>query len=142
MRALNLPICLIVLNNDGYASIRSTQRNYFKSRYVGTGPEAGLRLPDLEKVANTYDIAFMRIASVADLKPLLHQALGRPRPILIDVQLTPNEALAPKVSALPQPDGSMLSMPLEDMSPLLPLEVMQAEMLVDLSEQSFIARRA
>lgn len=36
LHAFNLPICLIVMNNGGYASIRSTQRNYFKARY-GTG---------------------------------------------------------------------------------------------------------
>jgi len=41
---------------------------------------------------------------------------------------------------LPQPDGSMLSMPLEDMSPLLPLAQLQAEMLVPLSEASLKAR--
>jgi len=50
------------------------------------------------------------------------------------------EMLAPKVAALPQPDGSMLSMPLEDMSPLLPLEQLQAEMQRPLSSQSLAAR--
>lgn len=34
--------------------------------------------------------------------------------------LTPEETLRPKVAALPQADGGMLSMPLEDLSPLLP----------------------
>jgi acetolactate synthase-1/2/3 large subunit len=60
---------------------------------------------------------------------------------LLDVRLIPNEALAPKVAALPQPDGSMLSMPLEDMSPLLPLEVLRTEMIAGLSEQSLAARK-
>jgi acetolactate synthase-1/2/3 large subunit len=56
------------------------------------------------------------------------------------MQLTPNETLAPKVAALPQPDGSMLSMPLEDMSPLLSLEQLQSEMLIPLSDASLKAR--
>jgi acetolactate synthase-1/2/3 large subunit len=46
--------------------------------------------------------------------------------------LEENEVLAPKVSALPQSDGSMLSMPLEDMSPLLPRDVLSQEMLIPL----------
>jgi len=46
--------------------------------------------------------------------------------------LTPDETLSPKVAALPQADGTMLSMPLEDMSPLLPLEQLKVEMLVPL----------
>lgn len=140
MRAFDLPICLLIMNNNGYASIRNTQRNYFKGRFVGTGPEAGLRLPDLEKVAATYDLPFLRISDAAELKVLLKQAMSQPRPLLVDVRLTPDEVLAPKVSALPQPDGAMLSMPLEDMSPLLSLETLKAEMLVPLSAQSLKAR--
>lgn len=141
LRAFNLPICLIVMNNNGYASIRNTQRNYFNSRFVGTGPEAGLLLPDLEKVAATYDLPFLRISDAAELKHKLQLALSMPRPLLVDVQLISDEALAPKVSALPQPDGSMRSMPLEDMTPLLPLETLQAEMIIPVSDLSRAARR-
>lgn len=140
LRAFDLPICLIVMNNDGYASIRNTQRNYFKGRYVGTGPEAGLLLPDLEKVAATYDLPFLHISDASELKDKLRQALGQARPLLVDVRLISDEALTPKVSALPQPDGSMISMPLEDMNPLLPLDTLQAEMIVELSELSLAAR--
>ena len=51
-----------------------------------------------------------------------------------------NETLTPKVSAILQPDGSILSMPLEDMSPLLPIEVLEKEMIIELSEASIKAR--
>lgn len=136
MRAFNLPICLLIMNNDGYASIRNTMRNYFNGRYVGTGPEAGLWLPDLEDIARTYDLPFIRISEAADLDKKLAEAMAAPRPIIVDMRLVANETLAPKVAALPQPDGSMLSMPLEDMSPLLPLERLKAEMLVPLTEAS------
>lgn len=141
LRAANLPICLIVMNNQGYASIRNTQRNYFKGRFVGTGPEAGLLLPDLEKVAATYGLPFLRITDASELKSKLHEALSQPRPLLVDIRLIPDEALAPKVSALPQPDGSMKSMPLEDMTPLLPLDTLKAEMMVELSGLSLDARK-
>lgn len=142
LRAFNLPICLVIMNNGGYASIRNTQRNYFQSRFVGTGPEAGLMLPDLEKVAATYDLPFMRITDAAELDAKLRQALATPGPLLVDVHLVTNEALAPKVSALPQPDGSMRSMPLEDMTPLLPLDTLRAEMVVNLTDLSLAARKA
>lgn len=132
LRAFNLPICLVIMNNGGYCSIRNTQRNYFEGRYVGTGPEAGLLLPDLEKVAQTYGLTFMRIKDALELDSALVNALVLPRPCIVDVQLVENESLYPKVSAMPQADGNMLSMPLEDMSPLLPLEVLEKEMLIDL----------
>lgn len=139
LAAQRLPISLIVMNNGGYASIRNTQRNYFAGRYIGTGPEAGLMLPDLERIAATYGLPFVRISDAADLGKL-QEILATPGPRLIDLQLTPSETLYPKVAALPQADGSMLSMPLEDMSPLLPLEQLQAEMQIPLSQASLAAR--
>lgn len=141
LAAQRLPICLIVMNNDGYASIRNTQRNYFAARHIGTGPEAGLLLPDLEKIAATYDLPFQRITDASELAPILNEVTAHPRAMIVDVHLTPNETLSPKCAALPQPDGSMLSMPLEDMSPLLPLEQLQAEMLIPLLPQSHSARQ-
>ena len=140
LAAQRLPITLIIMNNGGYASIRNTQRNYFAGRYIGTGPEAGLLLPDLEQIAVTYGLPFLRISDAADLGKL-QEVLATPGPRLIDLQLTPSEILYPKVAALPQADGSMLSMPLEDMSPLLPLEQLQTEMQIPLLPQSQAARQ-
>ena len=124
------------MNNDGYASIRSTQKNYFNERYVGTGPESGLFLPDLEKLASTYGIAFVRIMDASELDTKLSAVIQSTYPVIVDVQLTKNETLTPKVSALPQSDGSIISMPLEDMSPLLSLSQLKKEMLVELLEIS------
>ena len=61
---------------------------------------------------------------------------------MFDVLLTRNEMLAPKCSAMPQPDGSILSMPLEDMSPLLPMDVMTERMGQDIDGLSQKARES
>jgi acetolactate synthase-1/2/3 large subunit len=142
LAAQKLPLTLFVMNNGGYASIRNTQRNYFAGRFIGTGPESGLLLPDLAKVADTYGFAYRRIEDAASLDAGLFEALATPGPKLIDVRLIADETLAPKVAALPQADGSMLSMPLEDMSPLLPLGELEHEMLTPLSPNSALARQA
>lgn len=136
-----LPITLVILNNGGYASIRNTQRNYFSGRFIGTGPEAGLQFPDLDKLASSYGLPYLRITDASELDELLENTLSTPGPRIVDVQLSPNETLAPKAAALPQADGSMLSMPLEDMSPLLSLQQLQAEMLIPLEPASFAAVR-
>jgi len=140
LHAFELPIKLVVMNNGGYASIRTTQRNYFEGRYVGTGPEAGLFLPDLEALSSCYHLGYFKVEDEASLKQAIAGAEAQSGPVIIDVHLCSDEALSPKVAALPQQDGSMLSMPLEDMSPLLPLEQLQQEMLVDLLPASSQAR--
>jgi acetolactate synthase-1/2/3 large subunit len=136
LKALNLPVTLFIINNAGYASIRNTQRNYFEGRYVATGPEAGLLIPDLVAVAGAIGLPAMRIADAAELEAGLAAALAHEGPILCDIHVTPNEALWPKAAAVPQADGTLLSMPLEDMTPLLPREELRAQMLVGLAEES------
>ena len=128
LKQLALPIVLIVMNNGGYASIRNTQRNYFSSRFIGTGPEANLSLPDIIALGASIGIPGMRVSSAEDLEAVLTRAVAEAGPFICDVILSSSETLAPKVAAVPQADGSMLSMPLEDMSPLLPLEVLEREM--------------
>lgn len=140
LRAFNLPIRLIILNNRGYASIRNTMRNYFSGRYIGTGPEAGLWLPNLEELARTYVLGYRQVSTVAELHALADIIAGD-GPMIIDVKLKTDEALSPKVAALSQPDGSIVSMPMEDMSPLLPLDVLRSEMLVPLTEASLRCKR-
>lgn len=139
LKTLNLPIAIIVMDNQGYASIRNTQRNYFSSRYIGSEQGSSLEIPDLTAIARTFGIESFRGDCLSDLTDFV-LGLEFSTPKLLDFRLVSDEALSPKVSALPQPDGSILSMPLEDMSPLLPFDVMQKEMLIPLLPQSKAAR--
>jgi acetolactate synthase-1/2/3 large subunit len=66
----------------------------------------------------------------------LNAALFSERMSIVEVVLEETEILAPKVSAHPQPDGSIISMPLEDMSPLLPRAILRQEMLIPLHPAS------
>lgn len=142
LKQLNLPIVLVVMNNHGYASIRNTQRNYFDSRFIGTGPESNLGMPDHVALAGSLGIPAMRIERAENLAAGLARAMAERGPFLCDVSLSSNETLAPKVAAVPQPDGSMISMPLEDMTPLLPLDVLRNELGVEPDPRSVRARSA
>lgn len=136
LKSLNLPIRMFIMNNNGYASIRNTQRNYFDERYVATGQEAGLLIPDLVKLAEAIGLDAVRIDDASELDEKIQYVLNHPGPILCDVTIIKDEALWPKVSAMPQANGSMISMPLEDMTPLLSLEQLKQEMLVSLADIS------
>lgn len=141
LKALNLPIHMFVMNNSGYASIRNTQRNYFDGRYVATGESSGLHMPDIIAVAKAIGLDTLIIDDASQLDEKIKLALNHPGPLICDVRLINDEALWPKVAAIPQADGSMISMPLEDMSPLLPLEELQQQMLGDISLASEQARK-
>ena len=140
--ANNIPVRLFVYNNGGYASIRNTQRTYFQGRFVGTGPEAGLKFPDIAKLAEVHGIPAITVTDASELREAVRMMMAHQSgPMLCNVMLNTHEVLQPKSSAMPQADGSMLSMPLEDMTPLLSLEELRAAMLVPLDEVSIKVRQ-
>ncbi|MGU3537381.1 thiamine pyrophosphate-binding protein [Methylobacterium sp. A54F] len=136
LRAHRAPVKLFVINNDGYASIRNTQRNYFDGRFLGTGPESGLYMPSFKRLAEAMELPALSASTREDLRPAIAAALAHEGPVVCEIHTARDEALLPKAMAVPQPDGSMLSMPLEDMTPLLPRAVLRREMLVPLTAES------
>lgn len=136
LRAQNLPVRIFVMNNNGYASIRATQRNYFDSRFVGTNEGSKLWIPDIADLAKAAKIDYLSVSDGADLRARIRETLAHPGPVICDIKLCEDEALWPKSAAMPQKDGGMLSMPLEDMSPLLPLEELREAVIGDLDPAS------
>ena len=61
VRAQKLNLKIFLFDDNGYASIRMTQSNYFGGRYVGCDIETGLGIPNWEPLFAAYDIPVMRI---------------------------------------------------------------------------------
>jgi acetolactate synthase-1/2/3 large subunit len=136
VRRLGLPIKFFVLNNNGYASIRSTQRSYFQGRLVASDPSSGLTLPDTVKVAEAFGIPAFRVGDHESLRTVIRQVLATPGPVVCDVLITPSQVTAPRLSSSQRPDGTMVSRPLEDMWPFLDRTEFAANMLIPPLEES------
>lgn len=139
LKGLDLPIALIILNNNGYASIKNTQRNYFNSRFIGVDSKSGLFVADYEKLADSLSIEYVAVRTHSDFIKLKKIKTFN-KPIIFNVFLNPEELLEPKAIAIPQKDGSMISMPLEDMSPLLSLEELLDNMIYPIHPNSIKVR--
>ena len=132
---LQLPIKLFVLNNQGYASIRASQTNYFGGPNIGCSPETGVTVPDYRKVARAYGLKTAVIKAQgegeADLRAAVRKVLRSRGPVVCDVHIIPDEIRAPRVTSIQRPDGSFLSKPLEDLWPFLDREEFAKNMIVE-----------
>jgi acetolactate synthase-1/2/3 large subunit len=126
---LQLPIKIFVLNNAGYASIRTSQSRYF-GRLAGADASSGVTLPDIKRVAAAYGVASTTIANQADLVSDVRRVLQMPGPVVCEVLSPPEEPRAPSLSSMRRPDGSMVSRPLEDLWPFLDRDEFRANMIV------------
>lgn len=115
-----LNIKIIILANDGYLSIRSSQANFFK-RLAGESPASGVTFPDFCKVAAAYGIPSADIGG-AGFEAALAEAMARPGPMLINARLDGQQGFEPRMSSRQMPDGSIVSPSLEDMHPFLPAD--------------------
>ena len=121
---MNLKI--VILNNNGYHSIRQTQQNLFKGRpLVGISEGNGISFPDLEKLAYAYGVSYCRIENEEDLKERLQKALDTEGPMIIEAVVDPGQNFEPKLSSKQLPDGTMVSPEPDDMFPFLPEEEYQ-----------------
>lgn len=127
----NLPVKLFVLNNDGYLSIRASQKNYFKERYIGEGPRSGVTMPDTLKICDAYGIPSARVSDLKDLNEAIKVALDTPGPYVLDIITPPEQLIIPTVSSKVNADGSMSSRPLEDMAPFLDRDEYRANLLIN-----------
>jgi acetolactate synthase-1/2/3 large subunit len=124
-----LPVKIVVLNNGGYLSIRSTQKNFF-GRLTGEGAATGVSFPDYVKVACAYGIPSLRVDREAALCDL-QRALEAPGPALIEVMLAPEQQFEPRVRSKQLPDGRLVSPPLEDMYPFLDADELASNVFAD-----------
>lgn len=129
LRRLQLPVKLFVINNDGYASIRTSQQAYFQ-HLVAADSTSGLSLPDVKKLAAAYGLPSACIANQEDLRRQIRDVLETPGPIVCEVLAPVEEQRAPRLSSMQRPDGSMVSKPLEDLWPFLDREEFRSNMII------------
>lgn len=127
-----LPIKIVLLNNQGYHSIRQTQNNYFPGNPVGCGAESGLPFPRFASLCQGFDLAYIIVDEETDLEASFEALYANNRPALLEVILDLRQEFSPKLASKKLADGSMVTAELEDMSPLLGddiMSVLQAEAL-------------
>jgi acetolactate synthase-1/2/3 large subunit len=127
---LQLPIKFFVLNNDGYSSIRASQKAYFGDASIGADKNTGLTIPNLSKVGASYGLGTYIIKDQTNLTADVRAVLDMKGPVLCDVNVLPDEVRAPRLSSYQKEDGSFVSKPLEDLFPFLPREEFLANMIV------------
>ena len=124
----DFPVKIIVLNNDGYLSIRTSQKNFFGGT-VGESPKSGVSFPDYVKVGTAYGIPSRRIEGEHFI-PALLDCINSPGPVLCEVMLDPAQEFEPRQSSRALPDGRIISAPLEDMYPFLDRKELLENLLI------------
>ena len=125
-----LPLKIFILNNEGYLSIRFTQKRYFNKRLLGESCISGVSFPDSKKIARAYGIKFVRVGDNRKLDKVLDEVLNYDGPVICEVMTPMDQLIIPTVASKKREDGTMVSKPLEDMYPFLDRDEFKKNMII------------
>jgi acetolactate synthase I/II/III large subunit len=120
MAVNRLPVKTFLFANEGYASIRMTQRNYFGGQYLGCDTATGLGFPDWLALFEAFGIPAVPLAEEWQEDPAVNKLLDSPGPAAFIVPIDPEQTYFPKITSRITTQGSMESQPLHAMAPDLP----------------------
>lgn len=121
--ANNLNLKIFITCNDGYASIRTSQKTYFNGHYIGCDTATGLSLPNWEKIAEAFGISVVKLTKSDFMNDEFMKLWNSQSPCIFLIMADPNQMYLPKIMSKFSNDGSMVSRPLHDMYPKLQKEI-------------------
>lgn len=124
-----IPLKLVIFNNDGYLMMKHTQNAIVGGRRAGTDPQSGLSCPNYEPLVKAFGFSYLSLRAADNLNEKILQFLTSEGAVVLEVFMSPDQLLVPKLSVSVGADGAFLSPPLEDLSPLVPLEKLRKYLL-------------
>ena len=94
MKSYNLPVIVLVMNNRVLGMVRQWQKLFYGSRFSQTDPH---RATDFVKLANAFGVEGMRITRDDEIMSTLEKAIALNAPVVIDVQISPDENVLPMI---------------------------------------------
>jgi acetolactate synthase-1/2/3 large subunit len=131
-----LRVKIVIFNNDGYLMIKHTQKMLFKGNYNAVDKNTGIVLPDYMKVAKAFGYENFRVKSWEEFDFYFPRFMNHDGPAICELFMPPDQEFLPKVKGVLQKDGSIFAPPIEEMSPIVPMETIERVMGDNKSKKS------
>ncbi len=90
----DIPVTVVVLNNNMLGMVAQWQRMFYEYRYIGVEME---NVPDFVRLARAYGAEGEHISSLEELRKAIKEALGSEVSMVMDVPIHPEEDVLPFV---------------------------------------------
>jgi len=115
----NLPVKIIIFNNNSYQAIVNTQKNFFSGEFAGCNIDSGISFPNFTKLAKAYDFPVRTIEHAHEINGALDWLINLQGRAILELVQTEHDPIEPKLSSKKLDDGRMFSPPIDDMFPFL-----------------------
>ena len=94
LASYNLPVVVIVMNNQVLGMVRQWQKLFYGNRFSHTDP---CRKTDFVKLAEAFGVTGMRITKVSEVSEVLAAAFAKNGPVVIDCQISKDMNALPMI---------------------------------------------
>lgn len=112
-----LNLKMFIFHDQGHASIRMTQINYFKGKYLGCDRNSGLGLPQWTNLFAAWNVPVVQVNRGYENDPVFLKHFKEPGLCAFIVHIDPEQTYFPKISSRVTDNGSMESNPIDKMTP-------------------------
>ena len=88
-----LNIKTFVINNGGYVSMQKWQDDFFDKNRLDTSLITGVGTLNFEKIAKAFDLKFIKISRVSEIKTKIKKIQKDKKPYLVEVITDPNQKI-------------------------------------------------
>ena len=88
-----LNIKTFVINNGGYVSMKKWQNNFFDGNILDNEDLTGTGTMNFKKIADAYNIRYLQIKKISDIKKIIKKVLSNEYPYLIEVFTDTNQKI-------------------------------------------------
>ncbi len=109
-------VVISVINNNGYAAIRHTQKDFLEGRYYGTHPMWSLQMPSIEKIAEAFEIAYKKLDHPENMEAFINSLNELNGPVICEIVVDEDQAVLFKQGYKANQNGTFTPQPLSDMT--------------------------
>lgn len=119
IRHYNLPIKIIIFENQGYGAIKQTCNNFFQGVKIGCSPDSGISCPDFSEVASAFHFNYRCCHNNEEVHESLEWVFSHDEPLILEVKELLDDPVVPKLMSKLDKNGNMTSPRLYDMFPFV-----------------------
>jgi Thiamine pyrophosphate-requiring enzymes [acetolactate synthase, pyruvate dehydrogenase (cytochrome), glyoxylate carboligase, phosphonopyruvate decarboxylase] len=128
-------IKIVIINNNGYSSIRHGQTQYFRGKTISSDASNGLTLPDFGKIAEAFGIRYLKYEDYNELDNKLSELFDDNKPVICEFVCDPYQCDLHNGLVM-YGKRKFGFRPIEDQAPYIDREVFFNEMIVEPLETS------
>ncbi|MDC3037248.1 thiamine pyrophosphate-binding protein [Candidatus Pelagibacter sp.] len=125
-----IPVKIFIINNEGYHSIRQTQKNFFNGKEIGCGNKSGLSFPSFKKITQAFGFKYFKISNLKECENKIKKINKESKPVICEVKIDKNQLFEPRIVSYKDKNGRLKTPPLEEMSPRLKEDIFKKTMII------------